>query len=250
MLKRERQKKILQILTVENRVIAKELSQRLDVSEDTVRRDLREMDQKGQLKRVHSGAISNGPAVTNFEQRQQIDTELKNQLALGALPLFRENSVILVDGSTSNLRLVEALSPDFKATIITNSPFIAIALMQKKNIETILLGGTFAKRAAVSLGFEAMQELTKIKVDTYLMGVYNFDPTVGITVHNQLEAQMKRKMAEVSDEVIGIATADKLGVHDNYICIETDQVDYLITNAVDEVLLQEFVKRGVSIINA
>ena len=70
MLKAERQDKILEILSLENKIIASELSVRLEVSEDTIRRDIKELDQRGLLKKVHSGAVKNGPLKEDFDGRK------------------------------------------------------------------------------------------------------------------------------------------------------------------------------------
>lgn len=248
MLKRERQQKILQLLSTEKKVIASDLSEFFKVSEDTIRRDIRELDQKGFLERVHSGAVSKGPLATRFEQRQQVKTVEKDKITSRALQLLSEDTVILVDGSTTNLQLIEKLPPTFKATFITNSPFIAIELSKKENAEVILLGGILGKRSVVSLGLETMDTLSSLRVDTYLMGIYNIDRTAGITFHSQLESQIKKKMLQVSNEVIAMATSDKLGLHSNFISGDIESLDYLITDFIDEELLAHFEKKKVTVL--
>src|SRR5690625_4148010 len=106
MLKSERQDMILQILNEEHKVIASNLSKRLSVSEDTIRRDLKELDSKGLIKRVHSGALRIGPPVVDFSIRENISSEIKMKLAKKAVEFLREDMVILIDGGTTNLHLV------------------------------------------------------------------------------------------------------------------------------------------------
>lgn len=247
MLKKERQRLILEQVASQKKVLAAELSKKFNCSEDTIRRDLRELDQKGLLKRIHTGAISLGPSVTTFDQRISMSVEEKKQLAQRAVSLLNEDSVILIDGSSTNYYLVQALPEEFSATVITNSPFITIELLKKKNITIITLGGIFAKRAAVSLGVEALDALDSLRIDTYVMGVYNFHQELGMSVHSQQESLIKRKMTQVSDEVIAIATKDKLGVYSNYIYCKPEKIDYLVTNATDAALLDEFRKKNISI---
>ncbi|MBV7390552.1 DeoR/GlpR family DNA-binding transcription regulator [Enterococcus sp. ALS3] len=247
MLKRERQNLILEELNAKKKILAIDLSRKFEVSEDTIRRDLRELDQLGLVKRIYSGAISLGPAVTTFEQRLSSNVEKKQALVAQTLPLLTEDSVILIDGGTTNLELVKALPEEFSATIVTNSPFITIEAIKKRNIKTIALGGIVAKRAAISLGVEALTVLDEMRIDTYLMGIYNFHPEIGVTVHSQQESQMKQKMCQVSDEVIAMASADKLNVYSNYICCTPEVVTILVTDAKDQKLLAEFSKKNIHV---
>jgi DeoR/GlpR family transcriptional regulator of sugar metabolism len=248
-LKKERQERILGILNSANKAVTiSDLVQAFDVSEDTIRRDLRQMDQKGLLLRVQSGAISNGPDVTNFEHRMKVDTETKIALVKQAIPLLPENGVLIIDGSTTNLRLVQTLPPDFTATIITNSPLIAVETSNKRNITTIALGGLVSKRAESSLGAETINALTSLHADAYVMGIYNIDPHLGVTFVEQMEAQVKNQMINSSDITIAIATADKVGMRSHFVAAETPQIDYLVTNSTDKSLMQQFQDREVEIV--
>lgn len=248
MLKKERQKQILHIINNENKVITAELSELFNVSEDTIRRDLNDLEKYGLLERVHSGAIRKGPSVTRFEQRKEIRIHEKDKITSKALQLITENTVILVDGSTTNLRLIEKLPPDFKATFLTNSPYIAIQLSRMSNVEIITLGGILGKRSAVSLGIETFIALSSFQVDTYLMGIYNIDIDVGITFHSQLESQIKRKMIEVSNKVIAMATSDKLGQKSNFVSADVNSIDFLVTDSKNTHLLNKFKQKKISVI--
>lgn len=247
MLKKERQRLILEEVTKNKKVLAAELSKEFNCSEDTIRRDLRELDQKGLLKRIHSGATSIGPSVTSFDQRISTNVEIKERLAQRGVSLLNEDSVILIDGGSTNYYLVKELPNDFTATIVTNSPFITIELLNKRNVTVITLGGIFAKRASVSLGVEALEALDSLRIDTYVMGIYNFHPEFGMSVHSQQESLIKRKMSEVSDEIIALATSDKLGVYSNYICCPPKKIDFLVTDSSDALLLNEFRSQNIAL---
>ena len=203
MLKEERQQKILEILDEEQRVIASDLSQRFSVSEDTIRRDLKELDQKELIRRVHSGALRIGPPVTDFEKRQKISNDSKEILAKKALPYIRENTVILIDGSTTNLHLVNLLPINLKATIITNSPPIAMALAYHEQVEVLMIGGTLYKQSMVNLGIDTIEYLNNIRVDLYVMGIYNIDDAIGTSGRCISGASVKRKMFSISTGMMG-----------------------------------------------
>lgn len=249
MLKEERQQLILKILDEEQKVIVSDLKMRLSVSEDTIRRDLKELDGLGLVKRVHSGALKIGPAVSDFEQRQSIDPTTKEILAHHALPFLKENSIIIIDGSTTNLKLVESLPTDFKATIITNSPIIAFELSKFEFIETIMLGGKLEKRSIVNLGIETIETLNTIRADLYIAGVHNIDSDHGITVHTQLEAQVKYKMGSVSNEILAMATKDKIETVSNFVCTEINDITHLITEKLPVYITDKYRDKNIQVIN-
>lgn len=249
MLKDERQQKILDILEKDKRVIASNLSQHFNVSEDTIRRDLKELDQKGLVRRVHSGALSVGPPVTNFYYRQNVSSETKANLAKKALPFLKEESTIIIDSGTTNLQLVKQIPLDFHATIITNSPPIAMALELHGNIEVRMIGGTLYKESMVNLGIETFQALQMMRADTYVMGIYNIDAQMGISVPTISEAQIKRMMAEISTEIIGMATADKLGTVSKNIVTSSENLTYLITESTEKNVIKEFTQKNITVIN-
>lgn len=232
MLKEERQQIILQILNDEHKVIASDLSKRLSVSEDTIRRDLKELDHQGLIKRVHKGALRLGPPVTDFSTRQTISSDVKINLANKALTYIKEDMVLLIDGGTTNLQLVNQLPLTFNATVITNSPPIAMALANHAYIEVIMIGGTLFKQSMVNLGIDTVESLSTMRADLYIMGIYKIDPHIGISVPSLSEALVKRKMASISNEVLGMVTSDKLDTISNQIVCPTDQLTYLVTENI------------------
>ena len=248
MLKEERQQKILELLDEKQKVIASDLSQLFQVSEDTIRRDLKELDQKKLVRRVYSGALRIGPPVTDFEKRLKISNNLKENLARKALPYIQENTVILIDGGTTNLHLVNSLPINFKATVITNSPPIAMALAYHEQIEVLMIGGTLYKQSMVNLGIDTVEYLSNVRADTYIMGIYNIDDQIGISVPTISESLVKRKMASISTEIIGLVTLDKLGTVSNQIICPADTLTYLITENVNPNIAKLYTKQKVAVI--
>lgn len=233
MLKRERQDKILQIINEEHKIIASDLSKRLSVSEDTIRRDLKELDNQGLIKRVHSGALRIGPPIVDFSVRENISNEVKMKLGKKVIDILKEDMVILIDGGTTNLHLVYQIPLDFKASIITNSPPIAMALRNHKNIEVIMIGGTLFKQSMVNLGIDTVEYLNNMRCDLYIMGIYNINPQIGISVPTLSEASVKRKMVSISSEILGMVTSDKLDTASNHIVCPVNKLTYLITENIN-----------------
>lgn len=249
MLKLERHQKILDLLNAEQKVIASDLSQRFNVSEDTIRRDLKDLDSQGLLKRVHSGALRVGPPITNFNYRETVTSEQKTALAHKALPFLKEESVIIIDGSTTNLALAKEIPQDFRATIITNSPPIAIALAQHPNLEIINIGGTFYKQSMINIGVQAYKQLQNIRADLYIMGIYNIDLDVGTSVPTMQESDIKREMIRISTEVLGMITNDKFGTISNHIVGPIEDLTYLISEEIPEKVRKEYNKQKIVLID-
>ncbi|RBS93452.1 DeoR/GlpR family DNA-binding transcription regulator [Enterococcus faecium] len=249
MLKLERHQKILDLLNAEQKVIASDLSQRFNVSEDTIRRDLKDLDSQGLLKRVHSGALRVGPPITNFNYRETVASEQKTALAHKALPFLNEESVIIIDGSTTNLALAKEIPQDFRATIITNSPPIAIALAQHPNLEIINIGGTFYKQSMINIGVQAYKQLQNIRADLYIMGIYNIDLDVGTSVPTMQESDIKREMIRISTEVLGMITNDKFGTISNHIVGPIEDLTYLISEEIPEKVRKEYNKQKIVLID-
>jgi len=248
MLKEERQQKILQILHEEHKVIASDLSKRLAVSEDTIRRDLKELDNLGLIKRVHSGALRIGPPVTDFSTRQSISNETKMSLAKKALDLIQDDMVLLIDGGTTNLHLVNQLPLSLKATVITNCPHIAIALSPHKDVEVIMLGGTLFKESMVNLGIDTVESLNTMRADLYIMGIYKVDAQIGISVPSLSEALVKRKMASISTEILGMVTSDKVNTVSNHIVCPARQLTYLITEQLHPEIKSLYANQGIQVV--
>lgn len=249
MLKEERQQEIIHLLNREQKVLTNDLSKLFSVSEDTIRRDLKELDQQNLIRRVHSGALRAGPPVTDFKHRQNVSSETKQLIAKKALPFLKEDTVIIIDGGTTNLQLIKLLPIDFRATIITNSPPIAMGLDRHSNIEVIMVGGSLYKKSMVNLGIDTVESLLMMRADQYIMGVYNIDPQNGTSVPTLAEAQVKRAMAKISTEILGLVTSDKLGTVTHHIVIPTDELTYLFTDNVRTNISKEYSRQKVTVIN-
>ena len=128
MLKEERQNWILNKLHTSGKVVVSHLAGELKVSEDTIRRDLLDLDQKGQLKRVFGGAIPLEKPVINFFDRETADVALKQQLSMRALEFLESDQLVAIDGSSTNLQFAKNIPDNLKLTILTNSYSIAHVL--------------------------------------------------------------------------------------------------------------------------
>lgn len=249
MLREERHQLILDILSNEGKVIATELSVRLNVSEDTIRRDLRELDTQGLLHRVHGGALLQGPPVVSFDDRHEQSPEAKLFIAKTALQLVRNGQVIIIDGGTTTLKFAEQLPSHLSATVITNSPPVAAALASHPHIEVLMLGGRLLKRSIVNIGGETLASLDNIRADLCILGAYSIDATTGLSAPDQEEGFVKQKMISVSTETAVLVAGHKLGTASSFIFAKTSQITYLVTEpGVNKEILQRYQNLGVTVL--
>src|SRR6185436_6310152 len=249
MLTAERRRVILTRLERDGKVVASELVDALGVSEDTVRRDLRELASGGLVQRVHGGALLPAPASASFAQRLEVAPEAKAHLAEAALPLLEGANVVLLDGGTTALELARRLPPDRDCTILTNAPPVAAALAAHPRAEVVLIGGRMLKDSQTTVGAEAIEALRQVRADACVLGICSVDAEIGITTSHQEEAHVKRAMVAVSAEVIALATADKLQTASPWVVAPVGDLTHLVTDAGEEVTAP-YAAAGVSVVHA
>jgi DeoR/GlpR family transcriptional regulator of sugar metabolism len=250
MLTEERKALILERLRRDGRVLATPLAEELGISEDTVRRDLRELAADGQLKRVHGGALPlSRAAVAPVTEREQDDSAEKRALATAAARLASPGSTILLDGGTTNLLLARALSPELAATIVTTSPAIALALGAHPRLEVVLVGGRMIPRAGTVGGPDAVQAIRAIRADLCFLGLCSLDAETGITCAEREETFVKRAMIEGAGEVIALVTADKLDAAAAHVVAPASELTrLLVADTVPQKRTRPYAERGIEIL--
>jgi len=251
MLTAERRQYVLAVLQRDGKVVARQLSEELGLSEDTIRRDLRDLAADGLLLRVHGGALPCSPATANFSARFAQAPSAKNAIARAAAQLVRDGQVVLMDGGTTNIQVAQHLSPDLEATIITNSPPLATALIDHPRIEVILLGGKLYKHSAVTLGAATLEQLHMVRADLYMLGICSLHPDVGISTNNLEEAYLKRAMMACAADVVALASPEKLNTAAPYVIGELRELSEIITECtISEELLEPYRALGITITQA
>lgn len=211
MLTEQRRHLLLDRLKRDGRLVARDLSEELGLSEDTLRRDLRDLAAAGLLTRVHGGALPASPTVASLDRRRTMAVDEKRRLARAAAPLVERGQTVFIDGGTTNLELVRILPLGLRATIITHSPVIASALEGHEAVDLILIGGTILRHSMVSTGAAALDAIARLRADVFFLGLTALHPEEGATTGNYEEAALKRAIAARSAEVVVLATAEKLG---------------------------------------
>lgn len=227
------------------------LSQALGVSEDTLRRDLRDLAAAGKLQRVHGGALLRSPAVGSVAEREHQATQPKQALAAATARLIQDGQVILMDGGSTNLQVARSLPRTLKATVATTSPAIALALLPYPQVEVILLGGRLDKETETAVGIATAEALHGVHADVCLLGVCSLDVEIGISAANGEEALIKRLMIAQSAEAIAAVVADKLGTAMPYVVAPARELTHLVTeHFVPDVVAAAYEKLGITVIRA
>jgi DeoR/GlpR family transcriptional regulator of sugar metabolism len=175
----------------------------------------------------------------------------KSAIGEAAARLVTDDQLIFVDGGTTTLQFAHHLPAELRATVVTNSPAVAIALAMHPHVEVILLGGRLFKPAQVTIGAAAVEELRRFHADVCFLGVCSLHPEVGLSIDDFEEAQIKRAMIASSAEVAGLVVADKLGTALPYVIAPAQALTYLITNAgADDARLASYREAGVMVLHA
>jgi len=231
MLTTQRKRLILDVLARDGQVVAKRVSQELDLSEDTIRRDLRELAAEGLLQRVHGGALPASPTVVGLDARRSMATTAKSALGATAAKLIRAGQIVFFDGGTTNAEIVRHLPPSLNLTAITHSPTIAVELESHETVETILIGGRLFRHSMVAVGALAIEAIGRIRADFFFLGITGVHPEEGLTTGDMEEAAIKRALIGRAGETVVLVTDEKLGAVSPYLVASLGDVATLIVDA-------------------
>jgi DeoR/GlpR family transcriptional regulator of sugar metabolism len=229
MLVSERRELLLARLAADGKLVARELAVELGISEDSVRRDLRDLAAAGLCQRVYGGAVPVSRALADYSTRGSVEPESKRRVAAHAVGLIRDGHRVILDGGTTTLAVAGLLPPDLQATVITHSPTIATALVPHPSVEILLLGGRIYKHSAVACGALTVEAAAAVAADLFLLGVTGVHAEHGLTTGDSEEAAMKRALAARAAETYVLASSEKLGAVSAYKVLELADVAGVVT---------------------
>lgn len=229
MLKDERQAYIIKQINIHNKVLSADLSRQLDVSEDTVRRDLNEMSEAGVILKVYGGAISKSFHYP-FQQNDVYARDAKKEIARKALKLIKNGMVILTGGGTTMNELARLVPADLNCTLFTVSPLLALEMTEHANLEVHLIGGQLAKNSQICVGAQVINQLSDIKADLCFMGTNGISLQDGITDSDWEVVQIKKAMINSAQKTVVMSIAEKIGsIHKMKVC-NLNVIHYVITD--------------------
>lgn len=251
MLAAERRDHLLGLLAREGKIVAKDVANQLGISEDSVRRDLRDLAAEGLCQRVYGGALPVSPAVVDYAARQTVAPDGKQQVASVAAGLVRPGGALILDGGTTALAVAHALPQDLACTVITHSPTIATALLDHPQAELFLLGGRVFKHSAVTCGAAAVEAAQNVSADLCLLGVTGVHPEAGLTTGDAEEAAMKRALAARAADTYILASSEKIGTASRFRVLPWEEISGVITDAdPHDAVVEQLKALGVEVLAA
>ena len=249
MLTEERHQLIRDRLAADGKVLAGELASRFGVSEDTVRRDLRELAKAGQLRRVYGGAVASAPfAAATIGQRSSHAVEEKLSLARAAVGVLAAGQTLFIDGGTTNEAIARAIPRDIALTVATNSLGVASALADRPSIDLVMLGGRFVRDLGTCVGSDTLAAVAQLGADLFFLGSCGLDVSRGVTAFDSAEAEVKRAMARNSAGIVIAVTNDKLATAAPYRVAAPDAIRHLVVErTAPSAILADFERLGAEI---
>jgi len=228
-------------INLHNKVLSSDLSALLNVTEDTIRRDLKNLSQAGKIVKVHGGAIGktfNAP----FQPQNEVYAQQEKQIiAEKIIKLFKNDMLILTEGGTTMIEVAKKIPDNLRATFFTLSPLVALALSDHPNLHVITIGGTLKKDVSLVTGASVINQLTSINVDLCIMGANAISITKGLTDSNWDVVQIKTAMVRTAKRTGVITISEKLNSSQRMNVCGINQINYLVTElSPDDSLLAAY----------
>jgi DeoR/GlpR family transcriptional regulator of sugar metabolism len=246
----ERRETIVELLKKETKISVEELSDRLKVSQVTIRKDLDSLEKRGLLERSHGRAIFSQQSRFNiaFLEKLQLQAREKDLIARAAASYVHEGDSIILDSGTTTLSLAKALVGRFKSLfVITNSVPAALELT-KAGYDLLLVGGQVRKHSLSLIGPWAVKNLESYHVDRAFMGTSGVTLAHGFSTPDSLDAQMKQTMIRIADKAYVLTDSSKFGHNCMVSFAKCSEIHLTLTDArLSQQFLKEFKQRGVDI---
>jgi DeoR/GlpR family transcriptional regulator of sugar metabolism len=251
MLAAERRDLLVARLRRDGKLIARDLAAELGLSEDSVRRDLRDLAAAGLCQRVYGGALPISPALGSHANRSEIARESKRRIGARAAELITPGTTAILDAGTTALAVARALRPDLSARIITHSVTTAVALADHPGVDVFVLGGRLHKRSVSALGAAAAEAARAVSADLALLVLAGVHQDRGLTAGEAEEAALRRILIRRTADTYVLASIEKLGTVCPYRVTGLAEVAGIITDAPsDHPAVREFRDQGVHVIQA
>lgn len=249
MLKRERQAYILHQVNLHNKVLSTDLSQHINVSDDTIRRDLQELAELGKLIKVHGGALSPSFHNGHHTSREVYSYTQKKIIAQKAVSLIKDGMFVLTSGGTTIIEMARALPINLHATFISGSIPAIYEYMNHPNIDVIVIGDKISKNSKITVGLEAVSRIRQIKADICFLGINALNLDNGVSDNDWDVVQIKKAMIESAQQLVCLTIAEKINSQQPIRVCDCKKIDTLITElSPEEKLLQPYLDAGIKVL--
>lgn len=229
----KRHKLILEQLQQDGYAKVQELSEKFGVSEVTIRKDLKQLENKKMLYRSHGSASSISSIISDrhIDVKEKIRIEEKVQIARAANKLLDADDKIIIASGTTLLAFANEINVSNNLTVITSSVKVSLALCYNPNIEIIQLGGSMRKNSVSVIGHYAENILNSLSCNKLFLGVDGIDLDYGLTTSDMSEARINQQMIDASQKIIVLTDSSKFGKRGFCKICDVDRIDHIITDA-------------------
>jgi len=228
-MKKDRETRILELLTQNNRMEVVELSDLLGVSQVTIRKDLDALEKRQMVKRIHGYAELN--SADNINRRLAYHYEEKMKIAGKAAEMIHDGDTVMIEnGSCCALAALQIAKTKKNITIVTNSAFIA-DYIRNENIQIVLLGGIYQQDSQCLVGPMVRDGVSNYYVKYFFIGTDGWSERTGFTNKDQMRAQAVRDMANSAENIVVLTESEKFSVLGTVPINVKEQPKYVITDA-------------------
>ncbi|WP_265457046.1 DeoR/GlpR family DNA-binding transcription regulator [Enterococcus sp. HY326] len=207
-----------------------ELSNEFDISINTVRRDINELEQRGTIEKVYGGVRAKKENLINFTQRSTSHAEEKRIIAEKAAAFIEENDVVFIDSGTTTIDILDFLDPKLRCTVITNSLDIIERVVSFPNITLFVVGSLFRKQTRSFVTMSAEKVVMHLNVNKAFMAATGVSIKNGVTNSSQEEYWIKKEVAETAAQVFVLVDNSKFDRAALLTYSSFDNVSYVLTD--------------------
>lgn len=211
-------------------IVAVEVAREFEISVDTVRRDLIALELTGKAHRVRGGAIPVSKPEPPMHDKLAAGKTPPSRMVDAALDVLADHKTIILDGGSTVLALARSLQPSRGLLVVTPSPWVAIACLEK-NIETLVLGGRLNANGGITVGGDCELQLSRIAAEIAVLGACGIDPEFGLSSDDFHESGIKRLMAHAASQTVVLADVSKLGFRARHRTLAPTGIASIITDA-------------------
>ncbi|MGF1585111.1 MAG: DeoR/GlpR family DNA-binding transcription regulator [Bacteroidales bacterium] len=247
----ERHQHILNKLKEQGHVSVFNLSRELQVSTVTIRKDLKNLEEKKLLFRTHGSATPNNPYINDrpVDEKEKIRVFQKQRIARYGSGLIEPKDSILLASGTTLIELARQIKVSDQLTVVTASLNIALILSRNPLIDIIQLGGMVRKSSSSIIGPYAENMLNNFSCTKLFMGVDGIDADHGLTTTNALEATLNQQMIRSAQRVIVLADSSKFGRRGFSRICGLSEIDIIITdNEASPAFVKNLEEAGIEVV--
>jgi len=229
----QRHQLILKKLEETGHVNVQELSKQMKVSDVTIRKDLKLLEDKNLLFRTHGGGSKVNPYTNDkpVAEKEQLHADEKRSIAMAAAAMIGHNDSIIIASGTTMLALARSIHPEKHLTVITSALNVALELSHHQHVEVLQLGGQLRQNSSSVMGPYAEQILTDVSCSMVFLGVDGIDLEMGLTTTSLMEARLNQKMINAAQVTVVVADSSKFGKRGLGKICTLDQVQHIITDS-------------------